>query len=519
MDPWNSYDIEVPFSWKEYKLGLDLQWWIELDYKVDLEELKKEEDYSKKREEQVIEWLKSIIDKRVETLNINDSVITSANYAGEQHIIVQIPMKWNNDLENNENIQKAKDAIWKVVKIEFKELRDIITQDDIDLREKLANNILKELNESKYDFRVTADKYQLKFENIEVWQIEDLKTIFNIDEKDLVTNKIHEIETKLWDLWYLILSVNEVEDTNILSYEYIYISKKPSDWKAAKDNQWRILNDKYFSNSSVQYNEAFQPMIELVFNNEGAKIFGELTNRLVWKQIAIFVWWEMLTSPNVNEPILSWKAVITWNYTAKEANILSQDINTWVVPAPIYLTSEKTIDSKLWASSLEKLIIAWASWFILILIFLIFMYRISWLMASISLFLYVVIVLTIVKSFWFILTLASIAWLILSIGIAIDANILIFERIKDELIKWKDLESATTIWFKKSWTAIWDSNFTWLIVALILFIFWINLIKGFWLMLALWIIVSLFSAMWISRVLLILTSKVTKSNNKYIWLK
>ena len=147
--PWNSYDIEVPFSWKEYKLGLDLQWWIELDYKVDLEELKKEEDYSKKREEQVIEWLKSIIDKRVETLNINDSVITSANYAGEQHIIVQIPMKWNNDLENNENIQKAKDAIWKVVKIEFKELRDIITQDDIDLREKLANNILKELNESK----------------------------------------------------------------------------------------------------------------------------------------------------------------------------------------------------------------------------------------------------------------------------------------------------------------------------------------------------------------------------------
>jgi len=418
--PWNSYNINVPFSGWDYKLWLDLQWWIELDYKIDLDEVKLEEDYSPSRENDIIEWLKSIIDKRVETLNINDSNIVSANYAWEQHLIVQIPLKGNDSFENKENIKKAKDAIWKVVKIDFME------------------------------------------RNPKTWT---------------------------WEL----------------------------EWIRALDSEGRFLSDKYFVKSSVQFNDAFQPMIELTFNDEWAKIFGDLTKRMVGQQLAIFVWGELLTAPNINEPILSWKAVITWNYTAEEARELATNINTWVVPAPIFLTSEKTIDSRLWATSLEKLIIAWTFWFLIIFVFLIYTYRISWLMASLSLFLYIVIVLSIIKMLWIVLTLASIAWLILSIGMAIDANILIFERIKDELNEWKSLRDASSIWFKKSWSAIWDSNVTWFIVAMILFIFWVNLIKWFWLMLALWIIVSLFSAMWISRILVVLVANVMKNTKMFIW--
>ncbi len=504
--PWNSYNIEVPFSGKDYKLWLDLQGWIELDYKVDLEEVKLEEGYNKTKETEIIEWLKSIIDKRIQSLNINDSVLTSASYAGEQHIIVQIPLKWNDSLENNENIQKAKDAIWKVVKIEFKEKRTEISDADIAERKVLAESALKEINTSLYNFTLTADKFKLAYENVEIWETENVSEIFEIETP--VSKEIIDTPNG-----YLILS--DLIDNR---YSYIFISKTPSNWQAAKDSKWRILNDTYFVNSSVQFNEAFQPMIELVFNSEWTEIFGELTSRLTGQQIAIFVWGELLTAPNVNEPILTWKAVITWSYTAEEARKLSTDINTWVVPAPIYLTSEKTIDSKLWASSLEKLIIAWVSGFIIIFIFLIFVYRVWGLMASISLFLYIILVLTIIKTLGIVLTLASIAGLILSIGMAIDANILIFERIKDELKKWKDLEESTTIWFKKSWTAIWDSNFTWLIVALILFIFGVNIIKGFWLMLAIWIVVSLFSAMWISRILLILISKVVKDKKNFIGL-
>ena len=510
--PWSNYGIQVPFSWSEYKLWLDLQWWIELDYKVDLDEAKKESDYTKEKESQIVEWLKSIIDKRVETLNINDSVITSANYGWEQHIIVQIPLKWNNSLENSSNIAKAKTAIWKVVKIEFKEKRKEITKADLEERKKLADGAVSEINESK-NFTVISDKYKLTHENVVIWEVVDISASFDV--KNATPNKVIETKNTLSkEEGYLIVS-DKIEN----KFHYIFISKTPSAWMSAKDSKWRILNDKYFIKSSVQFNEAYTPMVELTFNDEWAKIFWELSSRLVWQQMAIFVWGELLTAPTINEPILWGKAVITWNYKPAEAKALAQDINTWVVPAPIYLTSEKTIDSRLWASSLDKMIVAWFSWFVLILLFLLIVYRLAWFISAIALVMYVMLVLAIVKALWIVLTLASIAWLILSIGMAIDSNILIFERVKEELREWKKIEDATIIWFKHSWSAIWDSHVTGLIVSWILFLFGINMIKWFWLMLAIWIIVSLFSAMWISRILLMVFAKNMKSNCKFIWAK
>lgn len=505
--PWANYGIQMPFTGKDYRLGLDLQGGIELDYKVDLSEASQEEGYNNARENEIVEGLKSIIDKRVETLKINDSVITTATYAGEKHIIVQIPLKGNSSFENNENIQRAKEAIWKVVKIEFKEIRNEVTQEDIEQRYKIATDVVEELETSEYKFSLTAEKFQNNYENVEIWESWNIWDLYKVDE--LKSKEILETENG-----YLVLS-----ELKGAVYEYIFVSKEPSIWKSAADSQGRILNDKYFVTSSVQYDQNFNAMVELVFNTEGAKIFGELTTRLSGQQIAIFVWGELLTAPNVNQPILTGKAVITGSYTWEEAKKLSNDINTWVVPAPIYLTSEKTIDSKIWAESLEKLVIAWISGFIIIFIFLISIYRFSGLIASTALLLYIILVLTIIKAFGVVLTLASIAGLILSIGMAIDANILIFERIKVELKKGKNLVDSTSIWFKQSWSAIWDSNFTGLIVALILFVFGVNMIKGFGFMLAIGIVVSLFSAMWISRVLLILLAKTSKNKNSFIGMK
>lgn len=512
--PWTNYNIVVPFSWRDFRLGLDLQWWIELDYKIDLSELEDTEDFTKTREKEIVEWLKSIIDKRVQTLNINDSDINDASYWWEKHIIVQIPLKWNDSLENSTNIEKAKKAIGKVVKIVFKEKRWEITDQDLKNRKEIATNAFDEI--IKWEgFSVVSDKIKLNYENIENWIISNYSEILNLEtNSEIDKSLLNDVTLLNWKKWYLL--VEEIKENKI---KYLFVSSEPSIWKDAIDSKWRVLNDKYFEKSSVQFNDAFTPMIELVFNNEWAEIFWELSERLVWQQMAIFVWGELLTDPVINEPIYGWKAVITWNYTPQEARILSQDINTWVVPAPIYLTSEKTIDSKIWASSLEKLVIAWMAWFLIIFLFLIFTYRISWLMASIALFLYIVLILAFVKMFWIVLTLASIAGLILSIWMAIDANILIFERVKDELKKWNDILTSTDIWFRKSWSAIWDSNFTWLIVALILFIFWINLIKWFWLMLAIWIVVSLFTVMWISKVLLFYISLKIKSTNSFIWFK
>ena len=518
--PWASYGFEnMPFSWKDYKLGLDLQGWIELDYKVDLTELKKEKEYNRQKEKDTIEGLKSIIDKRIQALNINDSEINDASYAGEQHIIVQIPLKWNSNFENKENIERAKKAIWKVVKIMFKEARGETTQADLDSRKKISEEMLVELKDSKYDFFVVAEKFKNNYELVEVWSVWNLAELNILDktllEKEWLVNKKIAWKNSLWESWNYILEIEKKDNkTNI---NYAFIADKPSEWKPATDKSWNILNEKYFVKSSVQFNQAYEPMVELTFNEDGKKIFWELSTRLVWKRMAIFVWGELLTAPNINEPILWGQAVITWNYTVEEAKKLSTDINTWVVPAPIYLTSEKSIDSRLWKNSLEKLIIAGFGWFILIFIFLIYTYRLSGFVSSVALIMYIIIILAIVKSFWIVLTMASIAGLVLSIGMAIDANILIFERVREEIDAWKGLEEATKVWFKKSWSAIWDSNITWFLVALILYIFWINLIKWFWLMLAIWIVVSLFSAMYISRVFVLLIAHISKNKNNFIW--
>lgn len=531
--PWKAYNINMPFTWNDYKLGLDLQGWVELDYKVDLDEVSKEAWYNSTRENSIIEWLKSIVDKRVEALKISDSSISTASYWNEKHIIVQIPLKWTNKEENELNIKRAKEAIWRVMKIEFKEQRTQITDADLAERKQIATDLKKEASESKYSFSVTSTKYKDSYENVQswnmTWSLNDLKKYFSLN-KDSIKNWLYsELVSWTWltnykvswetnDKWYWILSINSFKN-DILDFDYAFVSAKPSEWMAAKDSKWRILNDKYFKSSSVQTSETFQPMVELNFNDEWADIFGELTTRLKWQPIAIFVWGQLLTAPTVNDAILTWKAVITGTYSPSEAKKLSDDINTWVVPAPIYLTSEKSIDSKLWINSLHELLIAWVYWFLVILVFLVVVYRMAWLVSAFALVIYSLATILIIKEFWIVLTLASIAWLILSVWMAIDANILIFERIKDELRLWSNLDKALVNWFDKSWSAIWDSNLTWIIIAIILYVFWINMIKWFWLVLWIWLVVSLFSAMFVSRLFVLLLSKNKKLSLKtFIWM-
>jgi protein-export membrane protein SecD len=518
--PWNYFNLEVPFSGPEYKLGLDLSGGIELDYKVDLTEVVLEEDYNLQRKKAVLEGLKSIIDKRIETLNINDSIITTASYGGEEHIIVQIPLKGNDALQSSDNIERAKAAIGKVVKIEFKELRDDITAEDIAERKILAQGIYQELSAKVDEFSIESERVTTNTDNVIIWTSVSLDTEFshatasgalNIQlQENGYAAELLSVNDNNGTEWYLVYKKTEN------SYQYIFIKSEPSIWIPAEDSQGRVLSDKYFVNSSVQHNEAFQTMVELTFNNDGAEIFWELTKRLTWNPMAIFVGGELLTAPNINEPILSGRAVITGNYTPDSARILSDDINIGVVPAPIYLTSERTIDARLGQDSLEKIVFAWILWFVSILLFLIYIYRFSGLIAAVALFIYIAITLAILKQFGIVLTLASIAGLVLSIGIAIDANILIFERVKDEIRKWENQREAVRIWFNKSFSAIWDANITGLIVAGILFIFGINMIKWFGFILALWILVSLFTVFFISRLFIRLLARSEVSDKKFI---
>ena len=537
--PWQSLGLTNPLNLNSsnYKLGLDLKWWIELDYKINLEERKKEKWYDKNKEKNIIEQLKLIVDKRISSLWIDDSVITTANYSWEQHIIVQIPLKWKNLKEDKKNIERVKAAVWKVVKIMFKEPRTSkLTPQDWEERKNLAKQLLEKQKNSKYNFFVIADQYRDSYDRVYDWNKVLDKDIFNKIFKDVELKKwlvpkivetnswaiLTQINTNLIEDWYFVLNIEDFKNDKV-NFDYAYIAKKPSDWIPAKDSKWRVLDDKYFVKSWVSKNQAWLPQVELIFNTEWWKIFGEITKQAAKRAepnnlIAIFVWWELLTAPSVHEAIYGGRAVITWNYTPQEAEQLANNINTWVIPAPIYLTSERSIDPKLGWNALEKLIKAWVAWLILIFIFLIIVYRLSWVMASIALVVYTILVLVVIKFFGNILTLASIAWLILSIWIAIDANVLIFERIKDELRDHpnQDRIKSIQVWFNNSWSAIWDSNITWLIISIILYIFWVNMIKWFGLMLGIWIVVSLLTAMWVSRIFTLALWKSKISNSAFI---
>lgn len=157
---------------------------------------------------------------------------------------------------------------------------------------------------------------------------------------------------------------------------------------------------------------------------------------------------------------------------------------------------------------------------IVIVIFLTIFYRVSGLLAGLALITYTLILIALVKMTGVVLTLASIAGVILSIGLAIDANILIFERMREALHDGKTLDQSIHLGFEQSWTAIWDSHITSLTSAFILYVFGISMIKGFGFMLGLGIILSLFTAMWVSRILILAVGrKMGRNTNAFIGFK
>lgn len=567
MLPWKTIGIDTPFPVTEYKLGLDLHGGVELDYKIDLDGAKGKG--SEFQVNDVVEGLKSIVEKRVNSLGTAEPTIQTASYGGEEHIIVQIPTQ-NFDGEsmtdaekkakNDEYIAKAKETIGKVVRLEFKEQKTTVSDADKKERTDIAIKLLGEIREGKYPFATVATKYRDQYENIEYrsgsGEASEIPAEFSFTGMEniqvpYVSSEITEtqkgagytlglnntLEQTEGEKGYSIVQIKNITSVEkerevktgsgadekttketytakIYDYEGVFVSQKPSEWTAAKTEDGKVLDERYLTKASVSFSQGFEPQVDLLFNADGGKIFAELTKRLLGKPIAIFVGGQLLTAPTVQSTIPDGRAVITGNYTAESAKQLATDINTGIVPAPIYLTSERTIDAKIGADALKVIINAGLIGLFLIIIFLVFIYRVSGLMAGIALIIYGLLLLAIVKSFGIVLTLASIAGIILSIGLAIDANILIFERTKEELRHGVEIEKSIIVGFGKSWSAIWDSHITSFTSAVVLYVFGISLIKGFGLMLGLGILLSLFTAMWISRILILVVGNKMRKNTK-----
>ena len=246
-----------------------------------------------------------------------------------------------------------------------------------------------------------------------------------------------------------------------------------------------------------------EPIVSITFNDEGAKLFEEITRDNVGESLAIFLDGTMMSAPRINEAIGGGEAIISGNFTPDEARELVRNLNFGALPVPITLVSTQTIGSSLGESALHAGVYAGAVGFIILSIFLILWYRLPGVIAVLSLIVYVTIMLALFKFIPVVLTAAGIAGFILSVGLAVDANVLIAERMKEELRAGKHIDDAIKEGFSRAWLAIRDSNIAHIIVGVILFWLGTALIKGFALVFSIGVLVSMFSAITVSRTLLI----------------
>ncbi len=339
-------------------------------------------------------------------------------------------------------------------------------------------------------------------------------------------------------------SYNKAETQEIVSYEQIFVSSTPSPWKNTE------LTGRYLENAFLTFDQQNRPQVSLVFDKEGAKLFEQLTEANVGKQIAIFVGGAEISAPNVNEKIAGGNAVINGNFTFETASNLARDLKTGAIPAPITLSSQYTIGPNLGKIALDTSLQAGLIGLLLLALFMLLMYRTAGIFATIALSLYSILLLFVLKAalpgivpmlisliLYFsilakifnskeegfekfvsfvvatfalfflssllansvVLTLAGIAGIVLSIGMAVDANVLIFERIREEYAAKEDYQQAVSTGFAKAWSSIRDSNYSSLITCAILYFFGSSMIRGFALNLALGIYISMFSAIIITK--------------------
>ncbi len=294
-----------------------------------------------------------------------------------------------------------------------------------------------------------------------------------------------------------------------------------NDWQLIFEDPFfkpTVLTGKYLQRSEVGFDQPVpRPIISLQFNDQGAEIFEEITARNIGKPLAIYIDRVVISAPVVQERISGGRAQITGDFTIEYARDLVRNLNAGALPVPIELISQQTVGPTLGKISLEQSLFAGLFGLLAIVVFLIFAYRLPGLLAVFALAIYIILILALFKIIPITLTLAGIAGVILSIGLAVDANILIFSRMREEIKDGRSIKTAIEEGFSRAWPSIRDGNLTTLMVALILFAFGSSFVKGFALTLSLGILISMFSAIIITKNFLIFFERTKLEKIKWLW--
>jgi protein-export membrane protein SecD len=493
--------------WKSFRKGMDVAGGVRLNYKIDLSKYK--EAYPNPQEYlQVTNNVKNIIlkniDWRISQLWVSDYESYIQTIWEEQFLVIEIG--------GVANLEEAKGLIWKTVELEFKSAYEGDWSELLETRQILAEDILKQAVVLTGSFESLATIYQnndVYYSRYDAQTQDELPEIYakyptffeqpNNTVYPRLLQWVHSVIPPLSgftteEVTIKWRTIAKLVATTILSWDQLsgevagttytveeLVVRDTPTWQVAKDPVTNeILNGAYFKFASVWQSQLWQPVTTIQFDEKWKQIFCNLTEKIVWKQLAIFVWWTMVTAPVIREKICWWSAQIDGQFTPESAKQLVNDLNEWALPAALILSNEEKVSPKLWESALQWAIIVGVVWLILVFIYMLFAYSLmNAIISVITLVFFLTLLFAFIKLIWYPLSLSGLAAILLSIWVGVDANILVYERVIEEIKHGSRAQEAINEWYKRSWSAILDANMTSLLIAFLLLFIWTNVFKWF----------------------------------------
>ncbi len=526
-------NIGLPnFPAANFNLGLDLQGGAHLIYQADTKLIPDADKAG------AVEGVRDVIERRVRGgLGVSEPLVQTTKVNADYRVIVELP--------GITDVNQAIKMIGETPILEFKEestepLRPLTTAETKEMNDYNAQA------QKKAKDALAAINKGTTFENAVVEFSDDEKTkteggvLGLIDDKVLPdfykwasTHKDGEISKELiksFDGVNIVKRISAQEGESSTTPKLYTVArilikiKQPVDIVPPAD-QWKTtgLSGKQLKRTEVSSDSRTgQVQVALQFNDDGTKLFADLTKRNIGKPIAIFLDGSPISIPVVNEPILTGSAVISGSFSIQEARLLSQRLNSGALPVPVNLISQQKVGATLGAESMDKSLRAGIYGLIAVLLYMILYYRLPGIMAAVALCIYTLLTLVLFKLIGVTLTLSGMAGFILSIGMAVDANVLIFERLKEEISSGRGLKTSVEEAFIRAWPSIRDSNITTLISCVFMVWMGTGFVRGFAVTLAIGVLVSMFSAIILTRTLLrgvLLLKKKDEANSLFLGYK
>ena len=279
-----------------------------------------------------------------------------------------------------------------------------------------------------------------------------------------------------------------------------------------------ILEGGMLTDASVGFDQNNRPLINFKLNAEGAEIFGDFTGKSVGKRLAVVLDGKVYSAPNINERIGGGSGQISGNYTVLEAKDLAIALRSGALLAPIYLMEKRSVGPSLGADSIKASLMALIGGFVLVIFFMVFYYRLAGVIANIALIANLFLLLAVMSLFGATLTLPGMAGIVLTVGMAVDANVIISERIRELIYEGKSMHKAIEDGYANAMSAIMDANITTLIASVVLYVYGTGAIKGFAITMSIGILASMLTAILGTHgIYTMLESKIIKTKNNKLW--